>query len=221
MARLPVPVHVLEAADGQNPNDSEFSRYSTEPLFGPEYPFEMKSGEIGCFISHRAAWSEIIARGWDAGLILEDDVSIDPKPFQRAFDLALNHVGPMTYTRFPWRQKEAVEACFAEEDDIKLFCPSHVGLGTQAQIVGRGAAERLLALTEQFDRPVDTFLQMTWKTGVEMRVIWPSGVSEISYALGGTTLTKAKRGLNEKIKAELLRTKYRRQIASLSRAGGG
>ncbi len=63
---------------------------------------------------------------------------------------------------------------------VTLNHPSAPPLRALAQFVSNAAARRLLAVTERFDRPVDTFLQMSWITGVELLTFTPSGVYEIS-----------------------------------------
>ena len=47
---------------------------------------------------------------------------------------------------------------------LALLRPHAPPLRAIGQIVSREAAERLLAATAPFDRPVDTFLQMNWIT---------------------------------------------------------
>ena len=77
-------------------------------------------------------------------------------------------------------------------------------------------AERLLAASVRFDRPVDTWLQMRWVHGVDILSVWPTGVGEASGDLGGST-QKKRRGTLARIRAEIARSRYRRRIAALSR----
>ena len=44
-----------------------------------------------------------------------------------------------------------------KQDNISIFEPTLVGLGTQAQIVTYDAARRLLDITDRFDRPIDAY----------------------------------------------------------------
>ena len=63
-----------------------------------------------------------------------------------------------------------------------------VPLGMCAQLVSRAAADRLLAATSRIDRSVDTFLQLRETSGARVFTAWPSGVSEVSSELGGSTI---------------------------------
>ncbi|MFD2856636.1 hypothetical protein ACFSZS_20330 [Seohaeicola zhoushanensis] len=90
-------------------------------------------------------------------------------------------------------------------------------LRTSAQLVSRRAAERLLSLTEPFDRPVDTFLQMHWHTGLRLGVISPSGVTDRAEVVGGSTIG-AKKSLVERFAREWHRARYRAAVRRLSRS---
>ena len=96
-------------------------------------------------------------------------------------------------------------------DNISIFEPTFVGLGTQAQIVTYDAARRLLERTERFDRPIDVYLQLRWKHGVRILTLWPNGVREHSSSLGGSLIGKERKNSN-KLRRELLRPLYRATI---------
>jgi glycosyl transferase family 25 len=177
----------------------------------PSYPFSLRSSEIGAFMSHRACWQRILDEGHDAALVVEDDIEL-ASSFQPALDLAMQHLTERAYVRFPWRGREKPRTVVATSGTTILFRPKVVGLGMLAQVVTRGAAERLLDATRQFDRPVDTYLQLFWDHGADMMSVWPSGVSEISANLGGTTI-HARSGVLEKLRRETLRPAYRLALA--------
>ena len=60
--------------------------YSKTPLYDPAYPFILNNGEIGCFLSFRKAWQNIVDQNLSAGLIFEDDVSLNLQIFKKSFD---------------------------------------------------------------------------------------------------------------------------------------
>jgi len=95
---------------------------------------------------------------------------------------------------------------------VALCHPSAPPLRALAQFVSNAAARRLLAVTEQFDRPIDTFLQMSWVTGVELLTFQPSGVFDASSALGGSTIQRPSKSAHEKIWREVSRPLYRAQV---------
>src|SRR5690606_32759691 len=125
----------------------------------PRYPFPLSQAEAACFLSHRAAWEAIVDDGVDAGLVLEDDAMITPD-FDGAFELARSTATPGSFIRFPYRDGREAGLTLRQEGRYRVLVPSPVGLGMVAQLVTREAALRLLSRTAQFDRPVDTFVQM-------------------------------------------------------------
>ncbi|MDU8945089.1 glycosyltransferase family 25 protein [Ovoidimarina sediminis] len=216
IADLPVPGEVLPAVDARAAPAGEMARHAPGAPLDPAYPFPLSDTEVAVFLSHRRAWGEIVSRGLPAALVLEDDVALDLALFPQA--LALARGREYAVVRLPQKDRERGET-LAEAAGARLIRPVEVALGMQAQLVGRGAAARLLAASETFDRPVDVFLQMTWVHGADVLSVWPTGVRDISASLGGSTLKKRK-GLGARLSAELGRARFRRRMADLARRAG-
>ena len=207
---LPYRTTVIDAIDGSKP-DNNFSKSYKPKLFRPHYPFSLRSAEVACFQSHRRCWKEIIDRGLEAALIIEDDVDIIYREFTAAVTLGMKEIEIGDLIRFPIKPREKPSSKIINRDNISIFEPTLVGLGTQAQIVTYDAARRLLESTEQFDRPIDVYLQLIWKHGVRILTLWPNGVREHSYSLGGSLIGK-ERNYSSKIRKELLRPLYRAKL---------
>ena len=178
-----------------------------KPRAWPTYPFRLRPAEIATFQSHRACWQDLVDAGYDAALIVEDDILIEP-PFQNGLALALEHLQPGMVVRFPQSGRERGKTLAAGSEGLRLMRPSVIGLGMLATLITRDAALRLLQASEAFDRPVDTFLQMTWLHGTDVLTVVPSGVREVSRAMGGT-LIHAPLSLPAKLRREVLRPLYR------------
>ncbi|HBJ33717.1 MAG TPA: glycosyl transferase [Planctomycetaceae bacterium] len=206
----PIRCETLEAVDGRGLTDEQRSLLVSQGQHRPRYPFTMRDGEVGVFMSHRKAWQEIISRDLDAGLILEDDLEIDVTAFGNAWDLALKHVQVNDYIKFPVPKRNRGFESAGKPAQIQT--PTVIPLGATSQLVTRGAAKQLLALTEKFDRPVDTFIQMNWVTGITPRIVSPSGITEVSHLLGGSTIQKKDRPLRESIYRNVKRPTYRLKV---------
>lgn len=204
---------VLEAVNGRLPEVQAAVTLRPGDLFQPRYPFPIAGGEIGCFLSHRKAWQKIVDEGWKAALIVEDDLEIDPAKRNALLRLLERSADPERFIRIPPKDREPVTKVTDQEDDLLLFTPRRIGLQTTAQLVGREAAKRLLKCTERLDRPVDSFLQMHWVTGQKIETILPNGCIEKSFANAGSTVQSKTRTLGQKLRAEILRARYRRAIA--------
>lgn len=218
-AALPCPSEVIWAVDARA-TEAMTAQGLARPVqmhLAPRYPYELRDSQLACFHSHRKCWKRIVNEGLAVALILEDDIALDPEVFPAALQLALSAVQPGDVIRFPYKRREDAGRVVAEADGITLRQPQEVALGTQAQIVTQSAAQRLLQTTERFDRPVDCLLQMPWAHGARVLTVWPSGVSENSANLGGSTIGQKLHGW-EKFQREMKRMFYRRRIAALSRA---
>jgi GR25 family glycosyltransferase involved in LPS biosynthesis len=213
-ALLPVPSMILPALDGRHLS-GEFYRMYRRDMHKPKYPFKLTVNELACFLSHRKAWKAIVDENLDAGLVLEDDADLG-KDFRASLEFVLEHLKPGDFVRFPDKKTRESGVTAIRTKGIKLIVPSPVGLRTVAQLVTRDAAIQLLKVTEQFDRPVDVFLQLTWLASVQVKSVVPSGVTEISECLGGSTLA-LKKSTYEKLQRETLRPLYRAKIGLLSR----
>lgn len=212
-AGLPVPAETLEAVDGRALTEAEIAAVYRRGLHAPRYPFALGRSEIACFLSHRKAWQAIVDRGLDAGFIVEDDVALT-EAFPAAWRAAVDHLEPDGFIRFAFRDRERGREIH-RDDTVRVLVPSPVGLGTVAQLVAREAARRLLDATRQFDRSVDTLLQMSWVTGVRPLSVVPGGVREISSELGGSTVQNRK-SLPDKLAHEILRPIYRMRVRARS-----
>lgn len=215
---LPMPVHVIEAVDGRAMTPNEIASVYRPRLYRPRYPFALGAGEIGCFLSHRKAWREIVARDLDAGLIVEDDVPVDAERLRRLLDLVGQVAGPADFVRFPQKERgEAGPVVGRGESGSLLIEPVTPAFGTVMQIVGRDAAARLLDLTETFDRPVDVLLQMRWLHRIRILSARPLVTAEISRELGGTLVQARRHSLSATMKREIQRPLYRGTVRLLNR----
>ncbi|MGB3387904.1 MAG: glycosyltransferase family 25 protein [Pseudaminobacter sp.] len=209
---LPLPVHVVDAVDGAAMTDKQVATVYRREIHRPRYPFELRKAEIGCFLSHRKVWREIVDRQLDAGLIVEDDVEVDAKLFPAVLAMALANIRPGDFIRFPRRDGTDKGARIGGEETRMLCQPLQAGLGTQMQLVGRQAAIELLKATERFDRPIDTTLQMRWLSNARVLAAMPVCIRQIDHLLGGTVIQQKAKPFSEVLSREVRRTWYRLSV---------
>lgn len=224
LAASPYEAEVLDAVEGAVMSFEELKTvYSNTPILRPKYPFALNAAEVGCFLSHRKAWQRIVDDGLDSALILEDDVQIESRIFANALALAEAHVTTLGYIQFQVRTVKGAYRTLARTKDAELVAPRVVPLRTSAQLVSAKTAAHLLQITSRFDRPIDSFLQMRWATGIPVACATPSGVSDRTAQTGGSLISR-KTPLREKLRREILRFSYRSQIkffSALTRAREG
>ena len=209
---LPVESEVLGAVDGARLTRQEIDQATARRRFSPRYPFALTEAEIGAFLSHRAAWRRIVEDDLDFAFVFEDDARIDPEAFNALAHFAAAERENWDYVLLPAGGLAPKGQTVARRGELALLRPHAPPLRAIGQIVSRAAAERLLARTLPFDRPVDTFLQMTWVTGQPILVASPSPVSDVSRESGGTTIQRKSMRLIERLHHETMRPIYRAQV---------
>ncbi|MEX3008135.1 glycosyltransferase family 25 protein [Hoeflea sp. TYP-13] len=216
MKACPTQAEIVDAVDGKELSAAEIDKIYHQDLFSPRYPFKLRPAEIGCFQSHRLCWKKIVEERLSYGLVFEDDAALDAAVAETAIAFAERHIAQAGYIQLPVRAAPENAKVVAEHNGTRLLKPSVTPLRLSGQLISQEAAKRLLKLTEVFDRPVDTFLQMHWITGIAPLVVSPSGLSDCTQAAGGSTIGN-KKTLIDRANREVRRLAYRKNIARLSK----
>mgnify|MGYP006080299643 CR=1 FL=1 len=189
---------------------------SNKKIYNPKYPFKLNSGEIGCFLSHREAWQRIVDQKLEAGLIIEDDVRVNPPIFNKSLNFTLRYIRKYKYIQFQVREPNRRTDIIETENELKILYPVPTQLRTSAQLVSFEAAVDLLNKTKKIDRPVDTTLQMFWETKIKCYCVNKSGISDHTLEAGGSTLVQ-KNHSKLKLLRNIKRSVYRIKILYLSK----
>ncbi|HEY1864085.1 MAG TPA: glycosyltransferase family 25 protein [Roseiarcus sp.] len=210
-ASLPIESEVVAAIDGAGLSAHEVDEAYAPRRFQPRYPFALTRTEVGVFLSHRAAWRRIVDEALDFAFIFEDDAQIDASAFRELIEFVTLERLAWDYVLLPAKPIRNGTPV-ARRGGLALLRPDAPPLRAIAQIVSRAAAERLLERTLPFDRPVDTFMQMTWVTGQPVLVASPSPVQDVSRETGGSTVQRKSMSLAERLRHEAIRPIYRAQV---------
>jgi GR25 family glycosyltransferase involved in LPS biosynthesis len=216
LRQLPMPAEIVGAVDGLKLGRDEIDAVYRRRLHRPGYAFRLLETEIGCFLSHRKAWRAIVESDVDFGLVVEDDVAIEPR-FPEVVEYVAGAAGSRDYVRFPRWERGEDGKTIHRSGDIEVLEPFLPALGMQAELIGREAARLLLAATETFDRPVDSIVQMQWLHGARVLSARPIVVREIDRELGGTVLQNKQMGFVEWMAHEACRPLSRAAIARHNR----
>ena len=204
-ASLPMPAELLDAVDGKAMSAAALQERARRDLHSPRYPFPLANGEIACFLSHRRAWQAVIDSGCDAGLIAEDDVAAASPEFVPLIETVLAGMSPGDVVRFPMRERGEQGRRTWGIGRLHVIEPRLPALNMQMQIVGREAARLLLAASEEFDRPVDSFVQMQWLHGARMLSARPIVIRELGGELGGSVIHPQRRTIVDRLVHEIQR----------------
>ena len=212
-----VPGEIWAAVDGAALDPADLSADLRADLFDPAYPFPLKTGEVGCFLSHRQIWAEILHRNLDYALVFEDDVVLDKDVFPDALDLAARHVQNFGVVQLQNQHPQGPARLIDVQGACQLTFPTVTPVRLSAQLISRRGAAKLLENAGTFDRPVDTYVQSHWFTGLRPAVVYPGGIRTISDQLDGSTIQGGRKSLPERLWREVARFVYRRRIARLSK----
>lgn len=211
----PAPAEIVDAVDGNELSAGELATVYTPNLHQPAYPFPLRPAEIGCFLSHRRCWQKIVDENLPHALVFEDDASLDMHIAANALRMAESRIQDFGYIQLPVRPISSDSKIVAKQDGTQILRPVVIPLRLSGQVISQSAARDLLRLTTVFDRPVDTFLQMHWLTGVRPLAVEPSGLSDCTQDAGGSTISRNK-GVGERVVREVKRYWYRSRIKSYS-----
>ena len=200
------------ATNGADLSQKDLATSTGAHLFDPYYPFPLRTGEVGCFLSHRKIWAEIIESDLDCAIIFEDDVKLDEVAFKTALELAQRNVNALGYIQLQNRPPSGNGRLVDQVDEFTLSIPTITPLRASAQMISKDAAKLLFHKSKRFDRPVDTFVQSHWHTGLRPGVIYPAGVNTIAAELDGSTIQGGHKPLGTRLKRELSRAIYRRRV---------
>lgn len=202
---LRVPGRVLDAIDGQKLTSAQQSAYQPD-LHRPRYPFRLNDAEIACFLSHRAAWETLIASEADQAIILEDD-AIAGLGFNGTLDRAM--LAKEAWCFLQLHSHRPAPGASSHELIGRRTLPQVEMVG---QVVTRHAARLLLEASDRFDRPVDSFIQLTWLTGVPIHHLVQPIVANGGGLLGGSTIARDK-PFREKLQRTLERPIYKTSLS--------
>ncbi|KAM4021454.1 procollagen galactosyltransferase 2 isoform 2-T2 [Anomaloglossus baeobatrachus] len=77
---LQIQAKTFDAVDGKALNESQIKTLNIDVLPGYQDPYSGRTltrGEIGCFLSHYYVWKQVVDRGLEKTLVIEDDVRFE------------------------------------------------------------------------------------------------------------------------------------------------
>lgn len=197
----------------------EIAKHYRQELNQQQFFLPLKPAEIGCFMSHLKTLEAFLAQGDKPfAVILEDDVEFigDAEDYHQQWLSAVDTDKPVMlklYARRPVDGKHTFKLMANASVRSRL-----VPLGTQAAVINRAAAVKLVQAWQQFGMPVDVAYQHWWLHGVEVQVVVPNHINEISEQVGGSNISNKKPlPFSYKAKRELKRSWYRLVLSIKSR----
>jgi glycosyl transferase family 25 len=184
MAKTPFAWGFLEAVDGR------VLDLSTVAYDGPKVKrmlgFELTPKEIGCYLSHMAAWRSCVAVQQPT-LIFEDDFVIEPH-----FVAVVNTLVQSYSTWDIVRMQALCESTFEEVEKFENFSLVHNDsdpLGATAYLIHPVSAQRLLDASSEIFEPLDHYIEHHQKHGLRMLAVKPYPVTVADPTRQTSTIT--------------------------------
>jgi glycosyl transferase, family 25 len=144
----------------------------------PLYP-----GELGCYASHYAAWTEFLDGEDDQLLVLEDDTIVDWGFLAKLAQVDLQAAG-IVYLRLYAKRARIFRPVLLNVIERRRNLIEFLDrpFGTQGYLLTRGGARRFVDHCRRVRRPIDDELDSSWYHGVPTFCVFPFPVIEESTA---------------------------------------
>lgn len=169
-ASLGIKLQRVKAIDGDALDDA-FCR-SASPALSDTKP--LTKSEIGCFLSHRAAWQNIVKSGKPWGCVFEDDIRLsdDIANYLSTSAWIPAHVQFIRLEAFPFRRVILSNEEIAIAGERHLTETKSYSLGAAGYLLAAELAAKLLEQTETIDRPLDILLTEPGATSIADLRVW-------------------------------------------------
>ncbi|CAF95848.1 unnamed protein product, partial [Tetraodon nigroviridis] len=167
-AALGLHFTLTDAVDGKALNTSQLQALGIEMLPRYKDPYSgrvLTRGEIGCFLSHHSIWTQVLERGLEKVLVLEDDVRFEPR-FKRRLQAIMDDIDR---AQLDWdliyvgRKRMQVQQPERSVDGVNNLVEADYSYWTLGYALSRRGARKLLA-ADPFTKmlPVDEFLPILY-----------------------------------------------------------
>lgn len=173
----------LDAVDGRQMDVLAHPDYDTARRRAA-HGRDLKPGELGCFLSHRAAYEKIVEQNLDYALLLEDDARLhgDTKAVLENLIATNFDFDIVRLLGSPKVAKGKHRKIIPLHKDFWLVRLRTAPGGAHATLISRKGTQKLLNATQKFAFPIDTVLGRCWETGIQAYSIQPGlAVQDLSF----------------------------------------
>lgn len=166
------------AVDGRSfdvPSHPAYNALLRRLFFGRD----LKGGELGVTLSHKAIYQKMLDEDIDLALIFEDDATLE-SDFKTVLDALVNGPRDFDLIRFLGSAKVARLQQFSKRTVIGDYTLNALRTspgGAFAYLITKDGAAKMLRLLQRFYLPIDTLMGHNWKNKLDAYIIQP-GLAE-------------------------------------------
>lgn len=182
-----------------------------------KYP--LVPAEIGCYLSHIAAWERIAMGDAEGGFIFEDDFAADETLSEILERLSADHADWDMVKLFSFDAAPRVmnRRGLGADGRFELVEPYRVPTCLIGYGLTRDAARHLAARAIPFFRPVDEDQKFVWETGLTVKLVLPApvrvGDQQAVTGTIGASRRAAARGAGGRLRQTLRGLSYQARYA--------
>ena len=159
---------------------------------------DLVPAEIGCYLSHIAAWKRIAEGEAEGGFIFEDDFEADDTLADALAALVHDEGGDWDMVKlFTFDPEAAVVSARDLPGALRLVVPYRVPTCLIGYGLTRDAARKLVARAVPFFRPVDEDQKYFWETGLRVALVLPAPIKVGDQRTATGTIGEARRAASK------------------------
>ncbi|SAL12665.1 LPS glycosyltransferase [Caballeronia sordidicola] len=142
------------------------------------YGRPLTNGEIGCYLSHREIWKQLLNSDDKAWCVLEDDIRLH-HGFAATVEELVTHDDHWDVVRLMGLNRRKRIPCVTMPSGIQLMWMDRQPVGTQCYVISRAGAATLLKHTASIVHAIDTAIDRHWEHKLRLYVTEPEYVSTL------------------------------------------
>ena len=186
----------LEAVNGRSLSASRLAEVYDGEANRRRARHPLVPGEIGCYLSHLAAWQRLVDSDAPGAIVLEDDFRVDGN-LATVLEALERDDGEWELAKLFAFKPVALEGEVRDlVDGVRIGKPRRVPSTTLGYAIRRTGAERLLVSSLPFCRPIDEDHKFYWETGLKIAMVDPVPLAMGTQDTVSGTIGDARRTAN-------------------------
>lgn len=204
LTKLGINAERISAFDGNTLTHDEIKKLTPKLYSKWEFPREISSGEIGCYLSHLECWKKLVSSDDDWALVMEDDIQISERALKFLSDSSwipegVDIIQPFVVQPIMRYKVSKKFICIFDNDKCALYHPLKPHpLGTLAYFISKNAAIDAIAHSFKIAMPVDEFLFGAMSSWAKRHPTWKMNPAIVCDSTFSSTISSVKRNINMK-----------------------
>ncbi|MEQ8368005.1 MAG: glycosyltransferase family 25 protein [Roseicyclus sp.] len=164
----------IPAVNGRALSAAELAQHYDAEAAANHARYPLVPPEIGCYLSHRAAWQALIDSNAEGAVVLEDDLRV-VGDLSAVINALKADKGDWDIAKlFSFRPIRFLGSPRALTGSARIGTPHRVPSTTLGYAITLAGARKALAASDRFFRPIDEDHKFFWESGLRIDAVDPS-----------------------------------------------